>query len=263
MTGGGGAHGPVRAFARGLDVIEALADLGWVRISALSAHVGLDRATTYRLVGTLERYGYVVRRSEDGAVALAARFQRLADGVRDDDIVAQAVAPPLFGLTRKVLWPSDFGSLQEGAMMIRTSTHRISPWTIHRHLVGKTRPLLRSAIGRAFLSALPESDLFPTLEVARRLNGPDPECLDRDDAVAAMIEEVRRNGYASSAGLIEQRISAIALPLRAGRRVVGAVNIAYFTSAMTTAEAARRYLEPLREAVAAAELALGQIGSRA
>jgi len=256
MDGLDGLYKDVRALARGIDILEALADLGWVKPGALSAYVGLDRSSVYRLVSTLSNKGYVVRRHEDGAVALTSKVARLADGVRDDELLSQRIGPFMEKLTEEVLWPSDFAGLVGGQITIQASTHSISPMSMHRRLVGKNRPLLNSALGRALLSALPPGALEAALSTALRLDGKDASDIADRARVNQILQEVRDAGYASAIGLAEDKISAIALPVLVGTRVAGALNIAFFRSAMSPEAAAQRYLSPLRECVKSIEAAL-------
>jgi len=44
MDGLNGQYKDVRALARGIDIMEALADLGWVKPGTLATYVNLDRA---------------------------------------------------------------------------------------------------------------------------------------------------------------------------------------------------------------------------
>ncbi|MBV1867103.1 MAG: helix-turn-helix domain-containing protein [Marinosulfonomonas sp.] len=258
MDGLKGRYKDVRALSRGIDILEALADLGWVKPGTLSSYVGLDRASVYRLVSTLSNKGYIMRRQEDGAVALTSRAARLADGVRDDEMFSQRIAPFMRALTEEVLWPSDFANLASGRITIQVSTHKHSPMSIHRRLVGRQRPLINSALGRAFLSALPPEALETTLSTVQRLDGPDAGEIQNRTAVDRILREVLETGYASSVGLTEDNISAIALPVRVGPRVVGALNIAFFCSAMSPETAAERHLGALRRCVDRIETVLGE-----
>ncbi|MBL4872529.1 MAG: helix-turn-helix domain-containing protein [Rhodobacteraceae bacterium] len=256
MDGLDGHYKDVRALARGIDILEALADLGWVKPGALSAYVGLDRSSVYRLINTLSNKGYVVRRQEDGAVTLTSRVARLADGIRDDELISQRIGPLMEKMTKEILWPSDFGGLVGGQIIIQASTHNISPMSIHRRLIGKNRPLLKSALGRALLSALSPGALDTALSTALRLDGKDAGDISNRMVVDRVLQETNDAGYASAVGLVETKISAIALPVRAGTRVAGALNITFFRSAMTPEAAAQRYLNPLRECVKNIEAAL-------
>lgn len=255
-AGGQDSYRDVRALARGLTLLEALGALGWTRPGALSAYAGIDRSTVYRLLNTLEQLGYLVRREEDGAVALTAKVARLADGVRADETIAQIVAPLLKELTEAILWPSDFARFTGGAVTIQVSTHRISPVSIHRRVVGTRRPLVRSALGRAILAATAAQDRAAMLDIVARLGGEDARDIDDRRGLDRLLEAVGRQGYAASQGETEARIGAIALPVRLGQGVVGAVNVIYFRNAMTSEAAAERYLKPLADCVQRIEAAL-------
>lgn len=243
----------VRSLARGIRLLETLSGQGWVKLSVLSSCTKIDRSTTYRLVDTLIRLGYLMRRREDGAVALTSKVAEIADGVRNDDLIAQRITPFLQSLTDVVLWPSDFASLVGGVLTIQASTHKISPMSIHRKMVGKNPTLTRSALGRAILSAMESNELDAALTIARQ-NTREDVCDRRE--VSRIVREVRRLGYAASAGEVESKISAIALPVRHRHRVVGAINIIFFRSVMSPKAAAERYLENLSDCVRKAEHAL-------
>jgi IclR family mhp operon transcriptional activator len=74
--------------------------------------------------------------------------------------------------------------------------------------------------------------------------------------VAQLLGQTERDGYASSVGETERTISAIALPILKGKRVMGSLNLIFFSSAMTPKKAASRYLGQLRIAVASIEARL-------
>lgn len=243
----------IRAVTRAIELLEAAADLGWARVGQFANYTGIDRGTLYRLIHTLEQKGYLVRRAEDGAVALTERVVLLSDGVRHEDVATQVLSQALRELTERVLWPSDFATLVAGHMVISASSHKYSPVSIHRRLVGKTRPLLRSALGLAYLASLGKNDLARTLDVVRRVGALDVRDMAVLTNIELHLEEVHLRGYASSVGLVEENISAIALPVKLGRKSIGAVNIAFFRSAMSPAEAAATCLNPMRECIAWAE----------
>lgn len=244
----------VQSLVRGLRIIEALSGLGWSRIGNLSKVADVQRTSAYRIVNTLTQLGYVTRRNEDGAVALSPRFAALANALKDDDIVTQFAWPPLFELSRDVLWPCDFASLEGGRVLIRLSTHKISPMSIHRGMIGKERLLIRSALGVAILSAMTGDELDTALGIIEGMGGANAEDARDREAVRRLVEDVRRRGYAASTGQTEANISAIAVPVLAPEgRVAGAVNIVFFRSTMTTEQAAARYLEKLRACAAQIE----------
>lgn len=247
----------IGSLVRGLHLLEALSELGWAKVGVLSAAAGVERSSAYRLISTLVKLGYVTKRAEDGAVALTPKFAYLADGLKDNDIVTQFAWPPLFQLSKDILWPCDFANLEGDKILIRLSTHRISPMSIHRGMVGKERYLIRSALGLAILSAMPPNDLESALVIIENLGGTNAEDIRDKDNVRRIVDNVRQRGYASSTGQTESKISAIALPVMGPHdRVVGAVNIVFFRSVMTTEQAAERYLENLKGCVGQIEHSL-------
>ncbi|MEO3480030.1 IclR family transcriptional regulator C-terminal domain-containing protein [Phaeobacter sp. CAU 1743] len=246
----------IRAVTRALNLLEAAGDLGWAKVGELATFTGIDRATLYRLIHTLELKGYLMRRAEDGSVSLTERVHQLSDGVRYEDVATQIMSQKLQELTEQVIWPSDFATLVSGQMVIQASSHKYSPVSVHRRLVGKTRSVLRSALGLAYLSSLGRSDLARTLDVLHRIGTLDGQDLAILGNIDGRLDEIHRRGYALSVGLIEENISAIALPVKLGRKSIGAVNIAFFRTAMSPAEAAATCLQPLRECIARSEAAL-------
>ena len=246
----------IRAVTRAFDLLEAAGDLGWTKVGELANYTGIDRGTLYRLIHTLETNGYLKRRAEDGAVSLTERFLQLADGVRHEDVVTQMMSHMLRELTEQIMWPSDFATPVAGRMEIQASSHKYSPVSVHRRLVGKTRPLLRSALGLAYLGSLSRADLLRTLDVTRRVGALDASDMAMLANIDRHLEEMHLRGYASSVGLIEENIGAIALPVKLGRKSIGAVNIVFFRSAMSPADAASTCLKPLRECIARVEAAM-------
>lgn len=252
-----GTYRNVRALERGLRLLELLGERGWCAPGALARASGIDRSSVYRLLNTLTELGFVVRRREDGMVNLTPRLGHIAEGVKNDDLHAQIAAPFLRKLTAEVLWPSDFASLSLGKVVIRFSTHKISPMTIYRSVIGESRGLLRSALGKAIFSAMTEQELEAARTTIYDLGGPDHEDMRNDQLLRAVIEKTRRDGYASSIGETNSKISAIALPVFGpSGSGIGAINLIYFTSAMSATQAAERYLPALRSCTSAVEKAL-------
>jgi len=243
-------YAEVRALDRGLALIETMSSHGWSSPARLAILSGMDRSTVYRLLATLVRCGYAVRREGDGNYALSVKLRDLASGVHVDDRLVGLVFPELESLVRAIHWPSDFAVLTGGRLRIMASTHHLTSWTFFRGLVGKERPIIDSALGRAILAALPEEDvdaLIPTL-----LPDTASVSLDRAD-ISRLIADTTRVGYSRAVSSVEHKISAIALPVMDADRVAGAINVVFFRSAMSTEQAAARYLGPLRECIARIE----------
>lgn len=244
----GDTYKNIRALERGLRILEALGDLGWTKLGELSSYAEIDRATVYRIVDTLEKLGYIVRREEDGAIALHRRLATIADSIHDTNSIAQAIEPLIQSLTRRILWPSDFGGIAGGKLTVLASTNRMSPFSVNRPSIGMQVPLLRSALGRAILSSIDKSHCLARLELIPR-NPKTRLSEEYNKRVTDKIQrEFQRTGYARSVGQVKGGVSAIALPVRCPD-MLGAINIVFSSSAMSVEEAAEKYLGQLHECV--------------
>jgi IclR family mhp operon transcriptional activator len=243
-------HRPVRSLSRGLVLIRELNVTGPSSVQQLANRTGLNRTTCYRLLVTLQQDGFVTFDDENALFSLTPQVRMLSDGVSTRDLSSQAALPPMFALLQEVSWPSDFAVFELGAMVIHESTHSFSPFSIFRSMVGRTRSLVRSALGRAVLSAASPSLRREMLEIAASLV-PEDAALARDAAfIERLIERTWKAGYAFNVDENERGISGIALPIEGLQPVLGSLNIVFFSSAMTPEVAAERYLPSMRQAVA-------------
>jgi IclR family transcriptional regulator, mhp operon transcriptional activator len=248
----------VRALERGLRLLVELNRAGSATPAALARASNLDRTTTYRLLATLESMGFVSRNPADESCAPTIAVRQLSDGFTDRDEVSQVAAPELRTLLAKVLWPSDFATFEHGAMVIRETTHPLSALSVHRSMVGRTRPFTRTALGRAVLAAAKPDERDAMLDITEHSGAPDAAEAGDRRRISSIIRDTRERGYAWSVAGADKDMSAIALPVSGPRGVLGAVNIIFFASVMTPEEAARKHLPALRECIAAIERRFGK-----
>ena len=141
--------------------------------------------------------------------------------------------------------------LSYGAITIRHSTAPESPMSFEAAGLNSRRPLLISALGRAWLAFCPEEERRGIL---RDIGGLTPR---QEAALGAALERVRRDGYAFTQPPRPSRLQGIAVPIRqgsgAGSRVLGSLSMRFPRSAMTDAEAGLRFgrrLQQLARAIA-------------
>ncbi len=239
----------VRALERGLDLLLVLNRLGRARPSLLAREAGIDRTTTYRLLETLQAKGMVIRSEADDSYILSAGVKRLSDGFTVNDSLLHVIAPELGKLLSVVQWPSDFATFSQGSMIIEETTHPFSAFSVHRGMIGRSRPLMRSALGKAMLAGATPEKREMMLLIAAKAGLEDSWQASHQPTIDQNITEFQKNGYASSVGGTESQISAIALPVIVNDEAVGAVNILFFRSAMTIQQCADRFLPALRSSV--------------
>ena len=234
----------IRALARGLDVLAALNRLGEATAGALAAESGVPRPTVYRVLETLRAGGFVATADERWSLRLGVRA--LSDGFEDDAWIGEIAAPALHALTAEIRWPCDVATLEGTAMVIRATTHKVAPFSIDRAMLGRAMPVLESSLGRAWLA-------FASADERRAL-------LDMLGAgpMARALAEIRRQGFAVRSGGRWPHTASVAVPIRAGGRVLGCAAAIWMARAVPVAEGVRQCLAPLRHAVATMERKLKQ-----
>jgi IclR family mhp operon transcriptional activator len=186
----------------------------------------------------------------DGSWYLAQGVRRLAEGYVENDRLLHIAARELARLLPLVRWPSDFAIFDQGSMVIEETTHGLSPFSIHRNVIGRRRSLYRSALGKSALLAAEKGDREMMIDLAKSFENealPDPRFVERLHA------DFVDRGYTWSIGGSEERISAIAVPVHGMERVIGAVNIIFFRSASTPEKIADLYLDHLKDCAARIE----------
>lgn len=249
----GAAYRHVQGLSRGLAILHAIniSPDGWASIAELSAKTGLHRTTVRRLLETLQSEGYVRRSASDDSYRLNQKIRQLSDGFTDDEWISEVANPVLGELLQKIVWPSDLSTLDGDCMLVRETTHRFSALSFHRAMIRQRMPLLYTSAGRAYLAYCSDEERQQVLQLLVAGNDEQANFARNRVLVNQMLEKIRRQGYASNEGewSLQQKIAAIALPIRHKDHVLACINIVFLKKAMSVAEAAMRYLPDLKAAV--------------
>jgi len=243
----------VRGLIRGLQILQALnkVEKGRATSNELSELTGLHRTTVRRLLETLVGEGYIRRSSSDDTFRLTLKVRELSEGFTDSEWISTIATPVMGELLQKVIWPSDLTTPGGDAMLIRETTHRFSPLSFHRAMVGRRLPYLLTASGRAYFGSCSEEERADILAVLRGENDLQARLAQDEAFVRNLVRRVRESGYGTNEGdwATEKKIGAIAMPIFHRERVLGCLNVVYLTRALTVEEALKKYGPPLRAAV--------------
>jgi len=239
---------PVRALARGLNLIRVFNEIGPASIQELASASALHRTTVYRLLDTLKELGYVEENKSDQTFRLTGLVKTLTSGYSDSDWVREIAYPILEDISSQVVWPVNFLVPFADTMMVAETTHHLSPFSIHRGLIGTRWPYMTTAYGRAFLAFCTDAERSELLNLLRRSNIEDNRRAIDARYVRSIIRKTLDQGYGSTVDEAVVGNSSIAVPVRLEGRTLGCINVLFFTSAMTPTEAAAKYLSLLKRA---------------
>lgn len=241
-------YSPVRGLERGLTVLKALSEMGEGTSAQVAKTTGLPRPTAHRLLETLRLAGYVTRPGLRNTYRLTLLIRSLADGYKDEDWICEFCRPVLAKLCDAVVWPTDIATYDNGAMVIRATTHQRSVLSITRATAGLRVPMLSTATGRAYLAFCTEEERSTILEILGHAPGMDYEAMQFPKKVEAELLLTRRQGYGLRTKGQVPKVSTIAVPIMAGEHVLACLNLNWITSAMDVNTAVKRYLQPLSDA---------------
>jgi IclR family mhp operon transcriptional activator len=243
----------VRALQRGLDVLVALNEQGAASVSLLAEQTGLHRTTVYRVLETLRSLGYVRRSETDDSYRPTAQVRTLSAGFDESERLANAAAASLNELLREIAWPSSVATPRSDAMVIRETTHGRTELFVHDVHVGTRSPVLTTAMGRAYLAYCSAHEREALLESVAASRGPEAALARDADYVRRIIHATREAGFGLSFGDTKAALGSVALPIHAERRVMGCVNVVFFTGAVGRQSAVNKFVPALRRAAAAIE----------
>ncbi len=157
---------PSRTLLRGLQVLEAIAaegePTGPTRIAEL---VGLDKATSGRLLYTLRIAGYLEPAGVAGKYALSSKLlQMSASGTGHED-TRRIAYPYLTSLGDEVQETVHLGVIEQGRVVYIDKFDPPVPIRL-ASAVGQSNPVNVTALGKAILAALPDSRRQEVLDSA-------------------------------------------------------------------------------------------------
>jgi IclR family mhp operon transcriptional activator len=248
----------IRGLERGLQVLQALYARPIASLQDLHAETAISKPSLLRILHTLERGGLVTRRLADGRYRISGNFARLAHQHDRYDRVAEAAAPVLDRLCQRLSWPSDLAVPAGDHLENRETSRTHSPSIVFHDRIGHHINWLLSAVGRAYLAHCPAAERERILSRLRRSRHAEDKLAHDPKRLERILADVRARGYASRdpgfAGGYYGRppysdgLYAIAVPLIAGKRVYGAINLLWLRPAGTVESFARRHLTELRAA---------------
>jgi IclR family mhp operon transcriptional activator len=211
--------------------------------------------TACRILQTLLHEGFVEREPTRKRYRATVMVRSLACGFQEDDAFVAAAREPILALGRKVVWPISLCTRVGAHMMVRDSTHALSPLTFQNYHPGYTLPILECATGKAYLA------FADPAEVEAVLAGLDEKSAGVDKATlqlarsGALFTEIRERGYAALGrnrhNATPGKTSSIAVPVVHRGAAVGALALIFFASAMSIQKAVEQHLRDMQETAGA------------
>jgi IclR family pca regulon transcriptional regulator len=201
----------IAGLEKGLSIIEAFGLRNTALTLSEAAEItGHSRASARRSLLTLQRLGYV--ESDGKYFRLAPRVLRLGHAYVTSNPLSKMVQPILEAISERTHESSSLAVLDgtDVVFVARAATRR----SLSNGLgLGSRLPAYAAATGRVLLAALPPEEAELALKRSRRLPLT-PHTRTEIPELLALLDEVRRQGYAVSNEELELGLRSIAVPIR-------------------------------------------------
>lgn len=236
----------VEALAKGLAILEAFdAAHPSMTLSEVARRVGLSPAAARRSLLTLEALGYVGKAEK--RFFLRPKIMTLGSAFHFSARFDEVLQPDLRALVDRFGDAASVGTL-DGPDVIYVAHVSVQRARRAAAVAGARYPAYSTAIGRVLLAALPEDKREKYLNTVDLRPLTEKTCTDRD-ALRAILDEVRHEGYATTVDQLDYGITALAVPIRdVEGRTIAALNSSGYTGLVTPEELVRDRLPALREA---------------
>lgn len=202
-----GASGRVQAVDRAVALLHAVAASGSEGRagSDLAADCGLNRATAWRLLATLEHHGLVERNRGTNRYAVGFALTRLSSAGAPDALVRQA-HPVLAALSQQTGETASLAVAQHAGL---TYIDEVAPSTVlTARWLGRQVPVHATSAGKALLAWLPDEEVSAICSAP--LVGYTPTTRTDEQRLRRELATIRERGYGISDGELETEVYGVA-----------------------------------------------------
>lgn len=205
-------------------IVTALSRLGEATVGELAEQVDEPVSSTYRLLTSLTRIGWVDKGSRRGLYRLGLFFMRIGGVVEDTVDIRERALPTLRTLLHE--------TGETSYLCVRRGTRAVCIERLEGRDVrslelrlGASLPLAVGAAPRCILAFLPDEEQASLLDQSIDEATAEREPLDHDEVMRQLVR-ARHQGYLISDGDVTRGVAAIGAPVFNQRReLVGAISV--------------------------------------
>lgn len=182
-----------RTLARGLHLLELIGEAReGATVTELAAVSGLDKGTVSRLLATIRSAGWAVQSPTDRRYRLAGKALSLSHDNGNHVDVRVLARTQLNKLRERWNETVNLGIIEGHDVVYIEVVHSTAAVRVMSAFIGQRMPLTTTALGQAFLSRLPDSELKQLIPV---LPGT-PNSPQQLAKIMSDLEATRQRGYA-------------------------------------------------------------------
>jgi len=182
------------------------------KMSELARHVGLDRSTTYRILLSLERTGFVEKDKKAGTYSLGLAAFEIGNAYLSQMDLIQVCRPIMADLAQKVQETVHLAVLSDTEIVYVDKCD--SPRTLGvMSKIGQRGPVYCTALGKTLLAFQSEDEQSRIIHDIR-LIPLTPRTITSKQKLVEELKGIRKQGYALDRREIEEDVECIGAPIR-------------------------------------------------
>ncbi|MCF8108375.1 MAG: IclR family transcriptional regulator, partial [Desulfohalobiaceae bacterium] len=183
----------ISSLKKGMDVLELLAEHSELSVSQTAKTLGYNRAGAHRFLATLKELGYVDQ-NKKGHYELTFKILELSTKLASRFEIRKTAMRFMQELSKKYTETINLGFL-EGVDVVHLE--KINSPEILRidSEIGSRAPAQHTALGKAILAFLPESDLDTFWSQAKRHSSTSKSIVSRE-MLQRELQQIKARGYA-------------------------------------------------------------------
>lgn len=200
----------VESVRRALRILSLFsADASELGVSEIARSLDMHKSTVHRLLFTLELEGFI-HQLAGGRYALGWKLFELGEAVRGLQSTREIILRHLEALVNRTSETAHLAVFDEGDVLYVEKVESERPLRMPSS-VGKRVPAHCTALGKVFLSGLPNTALMS--QVYRPLDRFTPHTITDPQTLQAEVMNVRQRGYAIDHEEIEEGLMCVAAPI--------------------------------------------------
>ncbi|MGB7845810.1 MAG: IclR family transcriptional regulator [Candidatus Acidiferrum sp.] len=225
---------PVKSLLKALRILDKLGDCPCGSgITEMSDALKSPKSTVHRLIVTLEEAGYVIFDPLTSKYSLGNRVARLGEQLNQQSPLLTFGVPLLEQLTKECHEASHLAIMQGTEVVYVSHEESKEPVRISFGR-GHRAPVHCTALGKALLAGLSESEIFILYKNSRKLERLTPNTVTSMRTLMAEIAIVRKEGIAYDSEEYMTGLRCMAAPIRDfTSRIVAAMSLSMFKHKMT------------------------------
>ena len=215
----------IQSLDRGLVILEAVARSKYsMSLGQLTAILGIDRSSVFRLANTLKRRGYLANPSVGKDYILGASVWRLSRNYDWSNMLASVAHEQLKALTLATNETAHL-AVREGRNALFVDHVACSQVIAVSGQTGELVPLYCTSHGKALIADFTLEEL-KALYGTRTLPAHTKHTVTSITELARACEKIRQNGYASDDAEFQEGVRCVAAPIRdRDGAIIGSIGI--------------------------------------